>query len=376
MDNSNTLRVRLSFIFDVLVFVALFFGAGWGWFGSLFMAEILGWLVRLYWISRPMLNFIVRRLLHMIPIILTVIGLGFLLIQLAPGDVFSQMELNPDIRPEVLERYRANYGVGQPWYVQFLKYVFNAIFRGDFGYSVNFKAPVFILVQQRAANTIILALTAFSFAWVASIPFGITAATKQYSWQDTTVSVFAFIGLSIPNYFLAFLLIYLIGNTGNWLPIGGMFSLNVDDMNVFQKALDLLSHLAVPAFVIGTAVMAGLTRIMRANMLEIMGMQYITTARAKGLTERTVIYKHALRNAINPMITVFGFQLGSILGGSALVENVTAWPGLGRLILQAILSQDLYLVIGSLIYSVALLIVGNLIADILLAVVDPRVRIS
>ncbi|MBT3276309.1 MAG: ABC transporter permease, partial [Spirochaetales bacterium] len=157
---------------------------------------------------------------------------------------------------------------------------------------------------------------------------------------------------------------------------GGMYSVDVDDMNAIQKLWDLIRHAAVPVFVLATSATAGLVRVMRANMLEILGMQYTTTDRAKGLSERKVVYKHALRNAINPMITLFGFQLGAILGGAALTENVTAWPGLGRLILRALLTQDLYLVVGSLIYSVALLVVGNLIADILLAVVDPRVRIS
>ncbi len=376
MNDKKKIVVRITFAADVVLF-ALLLVSGWKWFPSLLLAEAVMWLVRMIWISPMLLRFILKRFLHMIPIILTVIALGFALIQLAPGDIFTQMSLNPDIQPETLENFRKIFGLDQPWYIQFFKYLWNALHL-DFGFSQNFKAPVFALVNQRAGNTLVLAFATVVIAWGFSIPAGVIAARNQYKWKDSIISVFAFIGLAIPNYFLAFLLIYFLASGGAWLglPIGGMHSLNWDDLNIFQQFWDLLKHMAVPVFVLATSVTAGLTRIMRANMLEIMGMQYITTARAKGLKENKVVYKHALRNAINPMITMFGFQLGGILGGSALVENVTAWPGLGRLILRALLTQDLYLVIGSLLYGVALLVIGNLVADVLLAVVDPRVRIG
>ena len=263
--------------------------------------------------------------------------------------------------------------------MQFFKYIWNVL-RGDFGYSQNFKAPVFTIVQQRAAATVLLTVTSLLLAWGFSIPAGIVAATHQYRWQDQVVSVFAFVGLAIPNFFLAFLLLYIVTATSNppgtWLPIGGMISLDVVGAGFLTRALDVARHMVIPVFVLATGAMAGLTRIMRANMLDIMNQQYVVTARSKGQTERKVIYRHALRNAINPMITILGFQLSGILAGAALVENVVAWPGLGRVILQALLSQDLYLVIGSLIYSSILLVLGNLVADILLAVVDPRIRIG
>ena len=232
------------------------------------------------------------------------------------------------------------------------------------------------LIPAASTNTILLSLVTILAAWGFSIPAGIYAATHQYKPGDQIISVLAFIGLSIPNYFLAFLLIFLLSKTGNWLPLGGMHSVMASDLNWFMYALDTMKHMILPVFVIATSAMASLTRIMRANMLEIMGQQYITTARAKGLAEKKVVYKHALRNAINPMITIFGFQFGAILGGSALVERVLAWPGLGKVMLEAILAQDLYLVVGSLMYGVVLLMLGNLFADIVLAIVDPRVRIS
>lgn len=366
---------RWTLIADAVLWALMVFAGNVGWFLAIFLTEIVMWLVRLIWISPALLRFIVRRLIHMIPIIIAVIAIGFALIQLAPGDIFSQLALNPNIRAEDLENLRENFGLDQPWYIQFFRYIWNAV-RGNFGYSEIFKAPVFTLVAQRAANTILLSFTSLALAWGFSIPAGIMAARHQYRWQDQVVSVFAFVGLAIPNFFLAFLLLYIISSTGNWLPIGGMTSIDHEQLGLFGRVFDVAKHMIVPVFVLGTSAMASLTRIMRANMLDIMSQQYITTARAKGARENTVVYRHALRNAINPMITILGFQLGAIMAGAALVENVVAWPGLGRIILQAVLAQDLYLVVGSLIYGVGLLVLGNLIADILLAFVDPRVRIG
>jgi peptide/nickel transport system permease protein len=365
---------RWTLIADVLLLAVVFITSESPVVPAL-LAEALLWMVRLVWISPILLRFIIRRLIHMIPMLLVVIASGFALIQLAPGDIFTTMALNPNIRAADLEIFRRNFGMDKPWHIQFLRFVWNAL-HGDFGLSQIYKAPVFMIVSQRAANTIILSFATILIAWGFSIPAGIYAATHQYRPGDQAISVLAFIGLSIPNYFLAFLLIYVISNTGNWLPLGGMHSVQSGSMNWFAYTLDTLKHMILPVFVIATSAMASLTRIMRANMLEIMGQQYIVTARAKGLAEKRVIYKHALRNAINPMITIFGFQFGAILGGSALVERVLAWPGLGKVMLEAILAQDLYLVVGSLLYGVILLMLGNLLADILLAIVDPRVRIS
>ena len=325
--------------------------------------------------SLSLLRVVGRRLMNAVPILFVTLAFAFWLIQLAPGDVYTAYALNPDIRAEDLERFRANFGLDQPWYVQFGRYLWNAA-QGDFGFSQTFKAPVFVLVQQRAANTVLLSVVSLLLAWGFSIPAGIIAAARQYRWQDQSIAVLAFLGLSIPNFFLASLLLYVISATGSWLPIGGMTSIDHDQFSTFGKMWDLAKHLMVPALVISTAITAGLTRIMRANMLEVLGQQYITTARAKGLAERVVILKHALRNAINPMITLLGFSIGDILGGAALVEIVTGWPGLGKLILSALLNQDPYLVSGSLIYGVILLMLGNLLADVLLAITDPRIRVT
>ncbi len=325
--------------------------------------------------SLSLLRLIIRRLLNTVPILVVALAIAFWLIQLAPGDAYTQYALNPDIRAEDLERFRANFGLDQPWYVQFGRYLWNAA-HGDLGFSQTFKAPVFTLVSQRAANTLLLAVVSLLLAWGFSVPAGVIAAARQYRWQDQSIAVLAFFGLSIPNFFLASLLLFLIASTGSWLPIGGMTSIDHGEMSALGKTWDLAKHLVVPALVISTAITAGLTRIMRANMLEVLGQQYTTTARAKGLTERVVLLKHALRNAVNPMITILGFNIGEILSGAALVEIVTGWPGLGKLILAALLNQDPYLVSGSVVYGVVLLMIGNLLADILLAITDPRIRVT
>lgn len=376
-------RRRLGLIaslgIDLIAILFVHFSLAQSWALSVLVVEVIAWLIRLIWISPSLLTYIARRLLTMIPILFIVAALGFALIQLAPGDVFTQMSLNPNLRPEDVERMRREFGLDGPWYVQFFRYVGNVL-RGNFGFSQSLKAPVFVLVQQRALATILLSGTSLIVAWGLSIPFGVIAATKQYKFTDQMISVLAFIGLAIPNFFLAFLLLYFITVTSNppgtWLPIGGMTSINHGSMTPLQQILDVGSHLVLPVIVLATSSMATLTRVMRAKMLDVLRQPYIVTARAKGQKESVVVFRHALRNAINPMITILGYQIGFIMAGSALVEIVLQWPGLGSLILGAVLTQDQYLVVGSLLYSVVLLIIGNLIADILLAVTDPRIRIG
>lgn len=383
MSQLKRLNWRLTFVLDIIliafaVITDLVTGKTGGTIAfHIVIVELIMWLFRLVWISPALLRFILRRLLHMIPIVLTVLGLGFVLIWMAPGDALTQMEINPSMRPQDIENFRVQFGLDKGPVEQFFLYVFNAV-QGNFGFSIHYKVQVFSLVQMRASNTLVLSLAALVFSWSLSIPMGIAAATKQYKWQDQVISVLAFVGLAIPNFFLAFLLQFLITKTGmsSIIPLSGMTSINHETMHFFQKAGDVLRHMILPVFVLGTSEMATLTRIMRANMLDVLNQQYIVTARAKGQKERVVVYKHALRNAINPMITILGFQIASVMSGAALTEIVLSWPGLGSLILQAILSQDLYLVIGSLLYSSILLVIGNLIADILLATVDPRVRVS
>jgi len=225
----------------------------------------------------------------------------------------------------------------------------------------------------RLFNTFILSLSSLLFTWFVAIPLGIMMAVRRNRFGDKFLSFLSFVGLSIPGFFLAILLLFAASRLGG-LPLGGIQSVNFDELSWLGKAWDLLKHLLIPTVVISLGSIAGLSRLMRGNLLEVLGQQYILTARAKGLPENKVIYKHALRNAINPLVTIFGYHLSDLLSGSALIEIICNWPGIGMVMLTAVRAKDLYLVMASMIMGALLLFAGNLIADILLAWVDPRIR--
>ena len=319
-----------------------------------------------------MLTYFIKRFLHIIPLLLGITFLSFLIINLAPGDYLTTMSQNPQISRETIEGLRVQFGLDKPWYVQYVKWLWNAL-HFDFGYSFANKIPVFTLIKERLLNTLILALSATLLAWGLSIPLGIMSAVRQNTVVDRSASFVSFIGLSIPEVFFALLMVLFAAKTG-WFPVGGMKSIGFEFLSYPMQILDLLHHLVLPTIVLGSISMAGRMRQMRANLLDTLHQDYIQTARAKGLSERSVIYKHALRNAINPLITLFGFTLADLLSGAFLVEVVMSWPGLGRLTLDALFSHDLYLVMGSLLMASLMLIGGNLAADVLLALSDPRIR--
>lgn len=320
-----------------------------------------------------MRTFLLRRLLALVPLLLGVTFLAFLLIYLAPGDFLSQMAENPTVSAETIADMRHKFGLDQPWYVQYVLWLKNVFFHLDFGESFAYRQPVFSVILPRLGNTLLLSLAAAIVAWGLAIPLGIISAVRQYSWVDKTSSFISFVGLSIPEIFFGLLMMYMAAKTG-WFPVGGMHSLDYDELNWGSKLLDLGRHLFLPALVLGTVPLAGRMRQMRANLLDVLRLDYVTTARAKGLAENKVVWKHAVRNAINPLITLFGLTLASLLSGSFIVEIVMAWPGLGSLTLDALLKQDLYLVMGSVVIAATMLLLGNLVADILLALADPRIR--
>jgi len=317
-------------------------------------------------------TFILKRFLHMIPVILGITFFSFLLISLAPGDFITAMSQNPQITQETIDGLRMKFGLDQPWYIQYVKWLWNALHL-DFGYSFANQVPVFTLIGERMLNTMILALSAALFAWGLSIPLGVISAVRQNTVVDRSASCVSFLGLSIPEVFFALLMVMLAAKTG-WFPVGGMKSIDFEFMSYGRQLFDLVHHLILPTIVLGSIQMASRMRQMRANLLDTLLQDYVQTARAKGLSERVVIYKHALRNAINPLITLFGFTLADLLSGALLVEVVMSWPGLGRLTLDALFSRDLYLVMGSLVMAAVMLMLGNLMADILLAISDPRIR--
>ncbi|HEX3797986.1 MAG TPA: ABC transporter permease [Verrucomicrobiae bacterium] len=321
-----------------------------------------------------MFVFIIKRLLHLIPILLGVSLLTFLLMALTPGDYYTQLSQNPQVSPETLARLRAEQHLDRPWYVQYGYWLKNAA-HGDLGYSVAYKVPASQLIMSRLWNTFVLSLGATILAWGVAVPLGIWAAVKKDSWVDRLCSLIAFVGLSVPDVLLALLALMFAAGTG-WLPIGGLQSSLYDLMTPSQQFMDRLQHLILPVIVLAASDLAGVMRQMRGNLLDTLRAEFVTTARAKGISEGWVIYKHVLRNAINPLLTIFGYSLAGLLSGAFIVENIMAWPGLGRLTMEALFAKDYPLVVASVVMAAALLVAGNFVADLLLAWSDPRIRLK
>jgi len=320
-----------------------------------------------------MVSFIMRRLLHAIPLILLICLFTFFLIDIAPGDFLTQMSLDPQISQKSIEVMRTKFGLDRPWYVQYLLWLENVLLHFDFGHSLSYKVPVFSLIKVRFANTLLLALAAAVITWVVAIPFGIIAAWKKDTPVDRGLSFVSYFGLSMPEVLSALLLLLFAAKSGLF-PTGGMRSIDYESLSLPGKIIDILHHLILPALVLGIVPVASKMRQMRANLLEALGSDHVFYARAKGLPERVVVLKHALRGALNPMVTLFGYTIAALLSGSLLVEVIMSWPGLGRLTVESLRAQDLYLTMGAVLTSSVMLILGNLVADILLAMLDPRIR--
>jgi len=321
-----------------------------------------------------MVRFLVRRLLNMIPLLLGITLLSFLVMSLAPGDFLSTLKMNPQISPLVIKQMEAEFGLNQPLMVRYFRWLWSVLHL-DLGFSLAYHVKVTSLIGSRAFNTVILSASAMLFSWVLAIPIGIVVAVNQDSVWDRILSFLAFFGMSVPNFFLAFLMMYFALQTG-WFPIGGTYSVDYATLDFWGRVADRTNHLILPVFVLGVAGMAGLMRLMRSQILEIKNSDFVRTARAKGLSERVVIYKHVLRNALNPFVTMAGYSLGDLLGGAALVEAVMNLQGLGLLLLDAVRALDIYLVMGSVLMGTVLLLLGNLLADVALVAVDPRVDFS
>ncbi len=321
-----------------------------------------------------MLSFVLKRLLHTIPILLGVSLITFLLMSLTPGDYYTQLSQNPQITPEKLAELRAKQHLDKPWFVRYGFWLADAA-HGDLGYSIAYKIPVSRLFYGRLWNTFILSAGALVLAWGVAMPLGIWAALRKDSWADRFCSMIAFVGLSVPDILLALLALMFAAATG-WFPVGGAQSPTYDLMTAGQQFLDRAVHLILPVIVLAASDLAGIMRQMRSNFLDTMRAEFVTTARAKGLSEGWVVYKHILRNAINPLLTIFGYSLAGLLSGAFIVENIMAWPGLGRLTMDALFQRDYPLVVASVVMAAGLLVAGNFVADILLAWSDPRIRLK
>jgi peptide/nickel transport system permease protein len=322
-----------------------------------------------------MIRYIARRIILLGPLLVGITFVSWAAIQLAPGsgDYFQQLVLQyPQISPQTIAGLRARFGMDQPPWVQYFHWLWNIVHL-DFGLSFAYQVPVTWLIGSRALNTLLLSITSLVAAWALAIPLGIYSAVHQYSVTDGLLSAGAFVAISVPSFFSALLLLYAAFWT-HLLPLQGLTSVDHDTLSWVGKVLDLAWHLVLPTIALGVFSVGGLMRYMRNNLLEVLRADYVKTARAKGVVERRVIFRHAVRNAINPLVTLFGFELGGLLSGAAFVENILGYPGLGRLVLEAVLKKDVFVVMGSLLMGSVLLILGNLTADILLAYVDPRIR--
>lgn len=349
-----------------------------------------------------MTQYLIRRVLQLIPTFIGATLLAFIIIQLTPGDFTDRFALDPNADAEQLQRLRENFGLDDPILVQYFKWMWGIITAGYLGESFTYRAPVTEIIVPLIINSFTLVLISLVLTYLLAIPIGIYQAVNQYKLGDQVWSFFAVVGLAIPNFFFILLLIVGVlflqaplrevaqGNAwykpvldflsydlrnGLLFPVGGMRTTEIyDSLTWWQQVGDRLWHLILPTLVITTAGLSSLVRVVRGQVLDFLQSDFVRTARAKGLSERIVIYKHVLRNAISPVISGIGTVLPELVTGAGLVEFVYRWPGITPGFVIAIQQKDLYVVMGLLVLSAILLMIGNLISDVLLALVDPRIR--
>lgn len=319
------------------------------------------------------LKYILKRILQSIPLLIIVSLISFFIIRLSPVDPLAELRLNPSVSQETLDKETQRLGLDKPIIVQYGKWA-KSFVKGDLGITSNGE-KVSTKLKERIPNTLLLTTIVIFLTWLVGIPLGVVAALNWKSPLDRILTVLTSIGMAIPSFFFAVLLLIFAVKTG-WFPVGGLTSSDFLEKSFLGQVWDITHHLVLPVTVLFTLSLAGLQRQMRANLLDVLDSDYIKFARAKGVSEFDVIFKHALRNAINPMITLLGFEFAGLLSGAALTEYVFQYPGLGRLILEAVMRSDINLVMASLMMGAIMLILGNLIADILLIITDPRIRRS
>lgn len=320
--------------------------------------------------------YVVKRILQGLATLLLASALSFAIIQLAPGDYLDKLEQNPQISQETLDAFKERFGLDRHPIEQYGHWLWQIVSKGDFGESFANQRPVADLLWERIPNTLLLSISSLTVVWAIAIPLGIIGAVNQNRWFDRVLRVLSYAGQGFPSLIAALLLLFFAQNTVPLFPVGNMTSTYHDNLSPIGKVLDVGWHMILPTLALSITSFAGLQRLTRGQLLDVMRQEYIQTARAKGLPENRVIYVHALRNAVNPLITILGFEFASLLSGAFIAENIFNWPGLGKLILQAVQDQDLYLVMASLMMGAVMLILGNLLADLLLKVVDPRIKLE
>ena len=324
-----------------------------------------------------MLYYLIRRLVSMIPLLLGITVISFLVIHLAPGAPTGlQTDLNPKITAEARARLEKIYGLDKPLHTQYLLWLKRLVVL-DLGNSFSMDGrPVTDKIIERIPITILINVLSMFLIILIAIPIGVISASYQDSFFDKFTTVFVFIGFAVPTFWLALLLMILFGVNLGWLPISGLKSLNYEYLPTFGMIMDRAKHLILPIFVSAFGGLAGLSRYTRSNMLEVIRQDYIMTARSKGLKERAVIFKHALRNAMLPVITILGLSVPGLIGGSVIFETIFAIPGMGQLFYMSVMARDYPVIMGILVIGAVLTLLGNLIADISYALADPRIKIA
>lgn len=313
-----------------------------------------------------MLTYLVRRILGMIPVLIGITFLTFALVTFAPGDAIRIMLGSESVNVANVERLRTELGLDQPWYVQYGRYM-SGVVRGDLGTSITSRQPVADQIRQRFPNTLLLTAASLTVALLIAVPLGVMAAARQNTLADYSAMGFAMLGVAMPNFWLGLVLLIVFGLELRWLPIRGIGSL---DVSVWH----FVSHLILPAITLGTSLAAILTRLTRNTMLDVLSQDFVRTAKSKGLVPRRVLFRHALRNALLPIVTTAGLQFGALLGGAVIIETVFSWPGLGLLSITAIRARDLPMMQGTvLVFAICFMIV-MLITDLLYAAINPRIR--
>lgn len=317
------------------------------------------------------MKFLARRLAHSLLVLLGVSVLTFALIKLAPGDYFEELRLNPQISPETVASLRTAYGLNRSLPVTYLVWL-RSVLRGEWGFSFAYNTPVWPLLKVRAANTLTLTLTALLCSWLAAVPIGVWAAALRGGVWDKSWMAGTTLLLAVPDVVIALGLLSFALHTG-WFPTGGMHSPAMEQTGRAQFR-DLVVHLFLPVLALASGLLPMLVRHIRSAMLEVLDAPYLRAARGHGIRRSRLIFRHALPAAANPLITLFGVSFGTLLSGSLLVEVIMSWPGLGPLLLEAILERDLYVVVGAVLLSTVFLVAGNLMADVLLHISDPRIH--
>lgn len=322
-----------------------------------------------------MTTYLLRRVVLLIPLLFGITLITFTVIHLAPGEpVEMQLAMNPKVGKEARERLQRFYGLDKPLHVQYITWL-TQLSRLDFGRSFSSdNRPVLDKIKERLPITLSLNIIALLIEFGLAIPIGVMAAVHRNTLLDKGITLLVFLGFAVPTFWLALLLMYFFGVTLNWLPVSGLHTLGYEHYSWFGRLWDLARHLLMPILVASFGSLAGVSRYMRSAMLQVIEQEYITTARAKGLPERLVIWKHALRNALLPLITLVGFSLPGLIGGSVIFETIFSIPGMGQLFYQGVMSRDYPVVMGILVIGAGLTLIGNLLADLSYALADPRIR--